>query len=305
MALRRRKGRRRKGFTVRKTLLVIAVLFCTTSQAFAATVTLEVNDIGGGWAAIRYSADANVSAFGLKVTADSGAIFTDINDYNVGECTASVQGYGIFPGTIDINEDTGLVDGNGTPIAPPEDPCSHTGPTGIDTNTLILEMGALYVEPNHPDQNGTLIKVKVDKNCLVCVEGEPIRGNIVMTDGTSVEANDCGYIAMYPDCWNYSTQCWGDAVGATASDPPDGAVNTSDFYFALLPSWYKSYPDPNYNPCADGDRSGQVNTTDFMGLLHNWYKVIDPNCAGLRGVGWPCPSTDCTPGDPCGIYSGP
>jgi len=106
---------------MRKTLLVIVVLFIT-AQVYAATVTLSVEDEGVGWASIRYSADADVSAFGLKVTADSGALFTAIKDYNVGECTASVQGYGIFPGTIDINEDTGVVDANGTPVAPDTDP---------------------------------------------------------------------------------------------------------------------------------------------------------------------------------------
>jgi len=178
---------------MRKTLLVIATLFIT-AQVFAATVTIEVTDIGDGWASIRYSADANVSAFGLKVTADSGATFTDIDDYNVGECTASQKGYGIFPGTIDINEDTGVVDGNGTPVAPDTDPGAEG--TGIDTNTLILEMGALYVEGNEPALSGTLIKVQVDQSCRVCVEGEPIRGDIVMTDGTAVEANDCEYIML-------------------------------------------------------------------------------------------------------------
>jgi hypothetical protein len=178
---------------MRKTLLVIATLFIT-AQVCAAAVTIEVNDVGDGWAAIRYSADANVSAFGLEVTADSGAIFTAVSDYNVGECTASVQGYGIFPGTIDINESTGEVDGNGTPVAPNDDPGAEG--TGLDTNTLILEMGALYVEGNEPALSGTLIKVQVDKNCRVCVEGEPIRGNIVMTDGTAVEANDCEDIVV-------------------------------------------------------------------------------------------------------------
>ncbi len=185
---------------MRKTLLVIVVLF-VAAQAYAGTVTLSVVDEGDGWASIRYSADANVSAFGLKVTADSGAVITDINDYNVGECTATVQGYGIFPGTIDINATTGLVDYNGTPVAPNTAP--GAAGTGLNTNTLILEMGALYVEGNEPDLSGTLIKVQVDGDCNVCVEGEPIRGNVVLTnadEATLSPTKACATITLGYDC---------------------------------------------------------------------------------------------------------
>jgi len=176
---------------MRKTLLVITVLLFA-AQAYAGTVTMSVGDEGGRWAAIRYSADANVSGFGLKVTADSGASFTDIKDFNVGECTASVQGYGIFPGTIDVNELTGVVDDNGTPVAPNDYPGASG--SGFGTGTLVLEMGALYVEGNEPALSGTLILVKVDGDCTVCVDTEPVRGNIVLTDA-------CEAIVVYsPNC---------------------------------------------------------------------------------------------------------
>ena len=173
---------------MRKTLLVITVLLVAT-QAYAGNVTLSAVDASSGgerWASIRYSADANVSAFGLKVTADSGAIFTgEVKDYNVGECTATVQGYGIFPGTIVIDESNGVVESNGTPIAPNSDPgASGTGP---NTGALVLEMGTLYVEGNEPALSGTLVSVKVDKDCTVCVDTEPVRGNVVLTDAN--EAN--------------------------------------------------------------------------------------------------------------------
>ena len=221
---------------MRKTLLVIATLF-TAAQVFAATVTIEVNDVGGGWASIRYSADANVSGFGLKVTADSGAIFTDINDYNVGECTASVQGYGIFPDNfglyIEVNETTGEVDNwddpNYTPVAPSDAPGASG--TGLDTNTLILEMGALYEEGNEPALSGTLILVEVNEDCSVGVEGDTTRGNVVLTDGNEASVDYvCGFITLVtdcfpsghpdyddwvevgkPDCWCYPRQCHGDA----------------------------------------------------------------------------------------------
>jgi hypothetical protein len=196
---------------MRKTLLVIAMLF-TTAQVFGQAVTLTVVDEGDGWAAIKYSADANVSAFGLKVTADSGALFTAISDYNVGESTAGNLGYGIFPGTIVI-DGTGTVTDDGTPVAPNDAPGAEG--SGLGTTTLILEMGALYVEGNEPGLTGTLIKVQVDNSCNVCVEGEPIRGNIVFTDGTAVEANDCEYIlvgCIVPDVLDMDETEAGDAI---------------------------------------------------------------------------------------------
>jgi len=75
-------------------------------------------------------------------------------------------------------------------------------------------MGALYVEGNEPALSGTLIKVQVNANCNVCVEGEPIRGNIVMTDGTGVEANDCEYIMLGCDVPDVLALEWNAAVAA-------------------------------------------------------------------------------------------
>jgi hypothetical protein len=102
---------------------------------------------------------------------------------------------------------------DGTPVAP--DTAPGAGGTGLGTSTLVLEMGALYVEGNEPPLTGTLIKVQVDNSCNVCVEGEPIRGNIVFTDGTAVEANDCGFIlvgCIVPDVLDMDETEAGDAI---------------------------------------------------------------------------------------------
>jgi len=212
---------------MRKTLLVITVLFVAT-QAYAGTVTMSVVDEGGGWASIGYSSDANVSAFGLKIYTDSDVNITEIKDYNIGECTATVQGYGIFPGTIDINEVTGLVDSNGTPIAPSSDP--GAAGTGLDTNTIVVEMGALYVEPNHPAKSGTLLLVKVDGDCNVCVEGEPIRGNVVLTDANEAILDPtvaCATIILGGGCGD----CPLDITGWQFI--PDGYVGPEDLGYLL------------------------------------------------------------------------
>jgi hypothetical protein len=80
----------------------------------------------------------------------------------------------------------------------------------------------------------------------------------------------------WPPCWDH-TQCWGDSNA-------DHVVNITDF-FALKDSWTKCYPDPDYNPCADFNRSGCVNISDFFILKDHWTLTVDPNCS-LGGV-WP------------------
>jgi hypothetical protein len=82
----------------------------------------------------------------------------------------------------------------------------------------------------------------------------------------------------YPDCWDYLTQCHGDCDNT-------GDVKGSDF-LALKNSWYKVYPDPAYNPCADFDRNGEVKGSDFLILKNNWYQAVAPDCAqgDINGV---------------------
>ena len=83
----------------------------------------------------------------------------------------------------------------------------------------------------------------------------------------------------YPDCWGYTTQCHGDADGDTWKKGSD--------LLCLKESWFKCYPDPDYDPCADFDRNGCVNGSEFLILKNNWYSSGP---------------SDCPPGDPYGIY---
>jgi len=81
----------------------------------------------------------------------------------------------------------------------------------------------------------------------------------------------------WPPCWGSLTQCHGDVDG-------DGWVKASDF-LALKASWYKCYPHPAYNPCADFDRDGCVKASDFLILKAYWY--LSPPADGPRGGKWP------------------
>ncbi len=169
------------------------MVLLVAAQAYAGTVSLSVSKKAGmgaeRWATIGYDSnatkpDANVSGFGLKVytTNPDTVKFTAIADYIVGESNSTTKGYGIFPGGIIINDGNGTVTDWNTPIAPSWDPCCGVGTTGLGTNTIIAELGALYEEGNAPPLSGTLFSVKVDGDCNVCVTGEPLRGNVILTD---------------------------------------------------------------------------------------------------------------------------
>ncbi|MHC4622955.1 MAG: hypothetical protein ACYS4W_03540 [Planctomycetota bacterium] len=83
----------------------------------------------------------------------------------------------------------------------------------------------------------------------------------------------------WPSCWEWPTQCHGDADNS-------GDVKGADF-LKLKNSWYKVYPEPGWDPCADFDRTGEVKGSDFLILKSNWYQTVP---------------ADCTPGDINGIY---
>jgi len=82
---------------------------------------------------------------------------------------------------------------------------------------------------------------------------------------------------LMPMCWDYLTQCHGDSDNSSE-------VNGSDF-LALKNSWYKCYPEPDYDPCADFDRDGCVKGSDFLTLKKNWLKSVPADCP--PGGTWP------------------
>jgi hypothetical protein len=93
--------------------------------------------------------------------------------------------YPIYPGSIDINDTTGQIDANGSPIA---DPCVYPGTLkGIGRNGMTVEFGSLYSpptdnSPNAPDPCGTMFTFTVSGDCVACITENTVRGGVVMTD---------------------------------------------------------------------------------------------------------------------------
>jgi len=296
-------------------LMIVAPAMAITNIALVAT-GLEVD--------INYSGDL-ARAYALKISVDAGTI-TDCTAAVVGENTASSKGYGIFMGTIVIDPVTGEVTGDGTPVAPDTDP--GAAGTGIGTDTIIVEMGSLYVDGNEPPASGTLCTVTVSGGCTLTVELEPIRGGVVLEDATAATTNlpqsvvittEC-YAGMAdyavwvavgsPECWCYTRQCHGDADGKKTGGPVTGYYYVSTIDLQVLAAAWQVKEVPKglgiatveyagiKGACADFDHSRvgspvtgyyHVSTADLQ-ILAGYWQVKEPT----KGPGTPA---DCLPGN--------
>lgn len=249
-----------------------------------------------------------VRAFALNITVNDGNI-VDINDYAVGDNNG---GYGIFPGNfsrfITVNTTTGNVDNWGiagyTPVADAGDPDAKGG---LDTNGVTIEMGALY-DDAPPAKTGILCTLVCSKPCLMSVEGNAIRGNVVLEDAAEatlevttaatdvqIGSGDCidsvAYPADYamwvtlgkPDCWcdppfGSGYQCYGDADQVDSGFPFKFRIFSGDLTI-LINNWRKKAGDATLDPCADFDHADsgfpfkfQVFSPDLTILINNWRK---------------------------------
>jgi hypothetical protein len=71
-----------------------------------------------------------------------------------------------------------------------------------------------------------------------------------------------------PACWDYPGIASGDGNG-------DCVVNIQDLLLVKV-SWFKTDPDPAYNPCADYNKDGTVNIQDLLAVKVNWFQNVCP-----------------------------
>ena len=290
---------------MKKIAFVLAVLLFA-APAWATTVTIDACDIGGGQVEISYVSDGNLPrAFGLDITVSDGNI-TACEPNMVGECTVSVRGFGIFPGTIVIVD--GIVTDYNTPVAPSDDPGALGG---IDTNGITIEMGSLYQEPNAPGLSGVLCTITVTEDCTVsiagnaarCGTGSPALGVVMENpDEVITEVYVSGEVVIgcfpsghpdyqewldvgEPNSWCYPRQCHGDADGLQEQ------VGFFSYYVAfddlaiLLDAWQASSPT-EAQLAADFDHASEqvgfftyrVAFNDLAVFLANWQSNPAPDC---------------------------
>jgi hypothetical protein len=212
----------------------------------AANADINIIDLGDGWVAIDYNtvAGPNISAFALKISVDAGTI-TDVCDYHVGESITGSKGYGIFPSNIDINQTTGVVNAYNGPIAPNTAP--GAAGTGIDTNSIVGEFGALYEDGNQPAKTGRLCVVGVSESCTLTVDAEATRGNVVKEDATEETFTNLPTSLAISTCDTSDTYGW-LRLRSDATRPgfttPDGFVGFDDLNLVIY------FYDTNESDCA-------------------------------------------------------
>jgi len=199
---------------MRKVLLIVAMLLVVSPVMASVDINVVQEDTHGpvdsnsqhraAQVRVGYTGSTHVRAFALNISVDNGCTIGKIRDFNVGENNSVKQGYGIFPGrfrafvnaaTPDACYMNAYPNGNYNPTPPWADP-GTTG-TGLDMNTIIVEMGYLGAgDSNRPAQTGTLFKIDVNAydfqgTAHVTVSADAMRGGVVDkdTNATTTDTN--------------------------------------------------------------------------------------------------------------------
>ena len=263
-----------------KKIVFVLVLLLFAAPAWATTVTIDACDIGGGQVEISYVTDANLPrAFGLDITVTNGNI-TACEPNMTGECTVSVRGFGIFPGTIVIEAD-GTVSDYNTPVAPSDDPGALGG---LDTNGITIEMGSLYVDGNAPPLEGVLCTITVTENCTVniagnaarCGTGSDARG-VVMENPGEVPIVDYVSGAVTLGC-----TCEGEVTDDNKVTIADAIKIVGDLNnYGVVIDFVNTIPKSDtahYSECGDANNDDKITIADaikIVGWLNNYGVVID------------------------------
>jgi len=248
-----------------------------------AGIVVDVCDTNNATVTVTFDASGesnNVRAYAVDITLEG--------DATILSATCADNGYYVYPGSIDISS-SGEVDDWGSCVC---DSGYDGTQGGVGTSGVTVEMGSLYEdgEPAPADAN-TMVVLEItgcgDVNVVVALNA--IRGGCVMENpdeavSVNLTGDSCTLICApppptYPPCWDYLTQCHGDSDG-------DGDVDTVDWP-DFRDGFGNSYPGAGYKPCADYNRDGNIDTVDWPEFRDNFGKI---------------PASDCTPGDPYGIY---
>jgi len=169
---------------MRKIIFVLATLIFAAPALAGVTICTQKS---GNEVTLTYDASAEaelVRAFALDITVE-GATITGVKDAN--------PSYDIYPGSIVIDENTGQVTDDGTPVA---DASQYEGTLGgLGTNGITIEMGSLYADGETPPaKTGNIITLVLSGPGTVTIAENVIRGGVVM-ENPDVSSNcsfDCG-----------------------------------------------------------------------------------------------------------------
>ncbi len=141
---------------------IIPLLMAVLAFIPASAVTITCVDEGNNIVRIDYDSTGEISlpkAFGLNVTVDNGAVIQQVFDYKVGDSNITSLGYGIFPGTIKINDAGQIIDWGKPDVN--DGSLGTLGGTGTSGVTLLMTSRYSGSE-NAPRVKDTLCRILVD-----------------------------------------------------------------------------------------------------------------------------------------------
>jgi len=248
-----------------KRIILVLALLLIASPAFA-TVTIVATPKAapnGNLVDITYTSDEPNAIRGLalditvvQVPSSQGApTITAVTPAVAGETIdVSTIGFGIFPGTITIDEN-GTITNTGSPVAEAADHADTK--QGLDSNNVTIEMASLYDMDDagtlKPGQTGTLCTLTVSHDCDLSIVPNNVRGGIVLNDGkysqdpcetTRLAVNLTGATSV-PVLFEVLPTCViSGAVGRTTNGPipdvtlvglPGTVVTSGGLYSATVP----------------------------------------------------------------------
>jgi len=291
-----------------KKMIFALVVLLFAAPVWATTVTIWCEQVGDtNQVEIWYETGGTLPrAFGLDITVSDANILA-CEPAIVGESTAAAKGYGIFPGTINI-DGTGNVTHYGSPVAPQSELPSDTR-AGLGTSQITVEIGSLYIgEGDAPDPCGLLCTLAVRTDCEVTIAANVSRAGVgvIMEDPDeipSVVFRPCYvssfFCCFYPgmvDCCGQTTtaahyqvyrslgspSCWCDPCHCRGDSNSDCQINAVDV-LALRSAWPGF--GGSYDPCVDSNYDGVINAVDVLNLRAAWPGFGGPGCTGCP----PCP----------------
>lgn len=243
--------------------LTFAILYTAPALWASVDITVVVDDFDLCKAIISFDARSEPNlprAFSLDIKADNDANIVEVIPHMIGVCTQIRQGYGIFPGSIQIDTEGNVTD-YGSPVAPSDDPDALPG---IDSNAATIEIGSLYSpvgpgSPNAPDPCGPLVSIMVNRECTLTITANVTRAG---SSGVIMESTDeivtvnlppkislcpnycCCLKSMAPEytdwnnwgcpyCWCYRKQCHGDINGSSFLGKPVSLADLNTFKAAF------------------------------------------------------------------------
>lgn len=167
--------------------IILAIVITTAAQGISLTAKWDPNtrsDIIVGYIGNGTTPPTRARVFALRINAEGGIILS-VRGYSA----RGGGGYNIYPGSIVVDPNTGIVKSYGTPVE--SDNRYGMGRSALGSDQIIVVMCSLYQDSaNIPATEGNLFTITMDKYCTVTVTPETVyRDGVVSEDGDAMSVD--------------------------------------------------------------------------------------------------------------------